>query len=189
MEIKNERRAYGYLKYKGPVEEFNGNKFRAFSIRHVRKTGTRYRVTDYGFSASKGALESLRLIEINTMVHVKFEIKSKEATIKIAGKEKLIFKTSLRALDIFSYDEKEKAPEWIWKLDDYMLIKDTQEIKKLFPEPPDILKKMKSNPEHHEAHINEFTDVSTFKPKEVETAPDSEDQFPDRPSDADDLPF
>lgn len=127
-ELDNERRAVGFLGEVEEPREFNGKYYTSFLIRYVRQGGW-YRVFDYRFRADPIMIDLLQMITPNSLVIVTFEINSK---INKGGFTNI----SLKATGIIEYGE--SAPGWVWKLQDWTRRTDVVEIKKEFPDTPDI---------------------------------------------------
>jgi len=170
-ELKNSRKAIGFLKYKSEEKEFNGNKFMMFVIRQVTKKGKWYKVIEYSFSASGSTMDDLKYIDPNVLVHVTFEIRSKE-------KEPGWYTTGLRATDIFPYGD--EAPQWFWEIKDGMIYSDLKEIKESFNLPPALSAILKSNPSDRPYHIKDY-EYNTFNKRELKKPIEQEDDEDDIP--------
>ena len=144
MELRNRRRAIGYLKTKEAVREYEGNQYTSFVIRYIDKGSKKFRVVDYSFKCGKKLIPDLQLISINQMVCVGFQIESKPRKYELRGEEVTVIDISLRALDIFEYGG--EAKEWMWLIQDYDDIKETKPLRDEFPDPPDIVHRRRAQP-------------------------------------------
>lgn len=131
-ELDNARMAKGYISRVRNKREFNGKLYIDFMVRQVKPNGSVYRVFDYPFGGNQSIIDKLEYIEPGSLVHVNFEIRSKERK-----NEPGSYYLSLTADDIFNYGDT-TAPEYIWKVKDFMKRSEVAELRKQFPDAPDI---------------------------------------------------
>lgn len=161
-ELDNERRASGFLGEVSQPHEFNGKYYTSFLIRYIRQGGW-YRVYDYMFKADQNIINQLQLITPNSLVMVTFEINTKE--------NKGGFKNiSLKATDIIEYGD--SAPGWVWKIHDWTKRDDVIDIKKKFPDIPDLEEILKeTNQERLERKRSAVNNGYSVKDKVVSNKP------------------